>query len=573
MAVHARAHDHDASNQTNINNSTISYFGFEHSVNFTAPNRGALANSPVNADNLEMHLLGHPDRCQVNYVLSGFRQGFRIGFQPNVKKLKSASSNCPSAFEHSNIIDEYLTTEIQAGRVLGPLPNPPLSYLHVSRFGVIPKKNKINAWRLILDLSYPLGHSVNDGIDKNEFPVTYSKVDDAIALIVKYGKSALMGKVDIKNAYRIVPIHPDDHYLLGMKWRNRYFVDLALPFGLRSAPYIFNSLADLFHWIIVNNFLVPDLLHYLDDYFTLGPPASPVCAQSLHAIQNAANDIGISLAPEKIEGPSTCLTFLGIELDSDQMTARLPANKLSELLILIQSWVSKKHCKRKELESLVGKLSHACYVVPAGRTFLRRLINLLRDSKRYWKTIRVTRECQLDLEWWSDFLPSWDGVYFFDLPEWAPLADFELSSDASGKKGFGVYYNGAWFAKVWLEAQQPLGMAYRELFPIVIACHIWGPSWSRKRIKFWCDNQSVVHILQSGTSKDEKIMHLVRALYLITAKYNFRVCASHIPGKTNRIADSLSRFNLQEFFRLAPNANPTPVEIPESLLARLTSKL
>ena len=97
------------------------------------------------------------------------------------------------------------------------------------------------------------------------------------------------------------------------------------------------------------------------------------------------------------------------------MTARLPANKLSDLLILIQSWVSKKHCKRKELESLVGKLNHACYVVPAGRTFLRRLINLLRDSKRYWKTIRVTRECQLDLEWWSDFLPSWDGVYFFDL--------------------------------------------------------------------------------------------------------------------------------------------------------------
>ncbi len=226
-----------------------------------------------------MHLLGHPDRCQVNYVLSGFRQGFRIGFQPNVKKLKSASSNCPSAFEQSNIIDEYLTTEIQAGRVLGPLPTPPLSYLHVSRFGVIPKKNKINAWRLILDLSYPLGHSVNDGINKNEFPVTCSKVDDAIALIVKYGKGALMGKVDIKNAYRIVPIHPDDHYLLSMKWRNRYFVDLALPFGLRSAPYIFNSLADLFHWIIVNNFLVPDLLHYLDDYFTLGPPASPVCAQ------------------------------------------------------------------------------------------------------------------------------------------------------------------------------------------------------------------------------------------------------------------------------------------------------
>ena len=110
--------------------------------------------------------------------------------------------------------------------------------------------------------------------------------------------------------------------------------------------------------------------------------------------------------------------------------------------------------------------------------------NLLRDSKRYWKIIRVIRECQLDLQLWLDFLPNWNGVYFFDLPQWAPLADFELSSDASGKQGFGVYNNGAWFCRAWLPIQQPLGMAYKELFPIVLACHIWGQSWANKRIKF-----------------------------------------------------------------------------------------
>ena len=126
------------------------------------------------------------------------------------------------------------------------METPPFSYLQISRFGVIPKKNKINTWRLILDLSFHLGHSVNDGIDKNDFPVCYAKVDDAIRLIVKLGKDALLAKVDIKNAYRIVPIHSDDCYLLGMKWREHYFVDLGLPFGLHSAPHIFNSLVDLF---------------------------------------------------------------------------------------------------------------------------------------------------------------------------------------------------------------------------------------------------------------------------------------------------------------------------------------
>lgn len=80
-----------------------------------------------------------------------------------------------------------------------------------------------------------------------------------------------MAKTDIKNAYRIIPILPDDRYLLDMKWRDQYFIDLALPFGLRSAPAIFNTLADLFEWSLQHNYNVADLLHYLDDYFTLGP--------------------------------------------------------------------------------------------------------------------------------------------------------------------------------------------------------------------------------------------------------------------------------------------------------------
>ena len=170
-----------------------------------------MANSPINVGNLELQLSGHPDRVKVNYVVSGFQEGIRIGFHPLSVKLKSASNNCPSSRDHTGVIDDYLTTEIRAGRVVGPLKTPPFSYLQVSRFGVIPKKNKINAWRLILDLSFPLGRSVNDGIDKNEFPVCYAKVDDAIRLIVKLGKDALMAKVDIKNAYRIVPIHPGNY--------------------------------------------------------------------------------------------------------------------------------------------------------------------------------------------------------------------------------------------------------------------------------------------------------------------------------------------------------------------------
>ena len=184
-----------------------------------------------------------------------------------------------------------------------------LDGLQISRFGVIPKK--YGGWRLILDLSFPVSHSVDDGINKEEFTVTYSRVSDAIALIIKTGRGALVGKVDIKSAYRIIQIHASDRHLLGMFWHGCYYIDLTLPFGLRSAPAIFNTVADLFHWCLINNWNVIDLLHYLDDYFTLAPPNSTICASCLKAVDQAANDIGIPLSPEKCVGPTTCFGFSG----------------------------------------------------------------------------------------------------------------------------------------------------------------------------------------------------------------------------------------------------------------------
>ena len=154
-----------------------------------------------------MLLLGNPDRQKFNFVVSGFREGFHIGFRPHAVKLKSAKSNSPSSTEHSVIIDNYLVTEIHAGRVSGPLKTSPFPTVQVSHFGVIPKKNEANAWRLILDLSFLLGHSVNAGTDKNEFPVCYIKVDDAIRLITKLG-SALMAKIDIKHAIVLFQFTP-----------------------------------------------------------------------------------------------------------------------------------------------------------------------------------------------------------------------------------------------------------------------------------------------------------------------------------------------------------------------------
>lgn len=122
--------------------------------------------TPIDAEELRHELCSYPDQTQVEYVISGLTNGFQLGFDPRAVSLKSENKNMPSASLQPSVIDQYLLTELDKGRVAGPFAIAPIPNLHVSRFGIIPKKYQPGKWRLILDLSSPLGHSVNDGIPK-----------------------------------------------------------------------------------------------------------------------------------------------------------------------------------------------------------------------------------------------------------------------------------------------------------------------------------------------------------------------------------------------------------------------
>ena len=91
--------------------------------------------------------------------------------------------------------------------------------------GVIPKKHS-NEWRTIYHLSYPEGYSVNDHIPKDPYTLQYVRVDDAIRILKSLGPGSFMAKTDLKSAFRLILIHPDDWDLLGIHWNNQYYVDL-----------------------------------------------------------------------------------------------------------------------------------------------------------------------------------------------------------------------------------------------------------------------------------------------------------------------------------------------------------
>ena len=197
------------------------------------------------------------------------------------------------------------------------------------------------------------------------------------------------------------------------------------------------------------------------------------------------------------------------------------------------------------------------------------MINILVTFRRDDHPIRLNREFHLDLTWWREFFKSWDGLSFLLSPRWAPLPDLQETSDAAGAIGYGAIFSGHWFAGKWLAGQQPLSIAYKELFPVVIAAALWGSDWVSKWVEFRSDDKAVVDVLQSDTSRDPKMMVLLRYLSLLAAGHSFAFTASSIEGRLNPIADALSRFQFQCFRGLAPHADQEATEIPLHLLGDL----
>ena len=144
-----------------------------------------------------------------------------------------------------------------------------------------------------------------------------------------------------------------------------------------------------------------------------------------------------------------------------------------------------------------------------------------------------------------------------------------MSSDAAGALGYGAIFIGHWFSGSWTELQHPLSIAYKELFPIVVAAHVWGNQWLARRIQFLSDNESVVAILKSGTSKDRNLMVLLRYLTRLAIRHSFSFTASSIRGKDYPVADAISCFQFQRFRQLAPLADAKPTAVPPALVAAL----
>ena len=170
-----------------------------------------------------------------------------------------------------------------------------------------------------------------------------------------------MAKTDIKSAFRIIPVAPADYHLLGFYWEDQYYYERCLPMGCSSSCSIFEAFGTLLEWSIKRRLKHVSVIHILDDFLFIAPTKS-LCLAALSLFQAICLDIGVPLAPEKTVGPSQTLEFAGIFLDTVDMSASLPQDKVNKFMTCLNDLYNTKSATLKQIQSLAGMLDFACYV-------------------------------------------------------------------------------------------------------------------------------------------------------------------------------------------------------------------
>jgi hypothetical protein len=519
-----------------------------------------------------MHRSGYtaayPER--VALMLHAISHGVNIGFQGKRNIVRECRN--PKATEDPQVqelISSKIQKDVKAGKKLGPFMVSPFQYYWVSPIrGVVKPGKKI---RVVHNLSYPHGgESVNSGIPDQ--PCRLAKFDDATDAIKRMGIGCFLIKLDVEAAYKQIPVRFEDWCLLMFKWMGLYYIDITLPMGLKPSCLIWEYYATALEWIFKTCLGIEVVVHYIDDFLFVIKLKEKAVDQLARALM-ICKRLGLPMAADKTEGPTTKLVFLGIEIDTEAMVTRIPPEHLLKLNQLLSDWEVKAHASKSELQSLCGYLNFICKIVRAGRSFTRRIVD-------HYKTLKgkpnimypLSEELQQDIQWWKAFIPTFMGHSVLYDVEWAEAPLIQFFTDACDDYGYGAYFQGKWFNAKWTEEEiqyslilvgqrRTRSMPFLELLGLLYAVATFGHLWAGKKITFRSDCLPVVQAIEKGSTPKKKLMQLLRYLHTLAARFSFEFRCVHVSGIDNSIADCLSRNDLQAFRRLCPQANQQPEAI------------
>ena len=478
---------------------------------------------------------GYEDQNLVKFIEFGWPVNF-----DKACPLGRVDNNHPSALNYTEHLEYYIDTELGHRALAGPFGGPPFTWTHISPLMTRPKKESEKR-RVIMDLSWPHGASVNDGVTLTQYVdgpavIKLPTVDYMEGRMLTLGRGAFLYKTDLARGYRQLRVDPGDWPLLGFKHLGKYYVDICPPFGLRTSALCMQRTTEAISWMHGQQGFISR--PYLDD-FGGAEPHRKRAEEALNALQIIMRELGVVEAINKICRPAQQMVWLGLLYDTLEMTITIPPEKLQEIMQELHTWEGKVRATQREMQRLLGLLQFVAGVSPPTRVFTNRMLENMREMpKRGSESLSLG--FKKDLKFFLDVLPEYNGVKVVDKEQIQCQDQLEL--DAS-LEGCGAWTGESYYAErfpLWLrEEQHPI--AHLELLNVVVAVKVWGDKWRGHRVAIITDNMNTCLAVQSGRSRDPFMHQCVRELFVLKVRFDIEMHIRHQPGKELVRADALSR--------------------------------
>ena len=479
------------------------------------------------------------DKIVVQYLAFGWPLNFVSETPP-----RSELRNHKGARDFSAFVDGYLKREVKNGRILGPFIRPPFENFAVSPLNTVPKSDS-DERRVIVDLSWPIGSSVNDGIDGELYlgepsDLHFPTIDDIVTLIHQAGAGCFIYKRDLKTAYRQFPVDPGDWQYLGYFWNGRYYFDTTLCMGQKTSAL--GCQRSTRAVVFIHTCRGYSCTVYLDDFIGI-EPISRAWA-SYYDLLKLMVELGLRENAVKAHPPSQRQVCLGILFDTVNMTISVTDERLTEIRELLAVWSDKSVASKREIQALLGKLMFVSKCVRQSRIFVNRILTVLRSLKRDFYKYKLSIDFKRDLVWWRTFISVYNGVSILPGDRWS-APDAVLATDAC-LTGCGAICGKSYFHSEFPEVikLQELHIHNLELLTVVVALRLWHNELAGNRVLIYCDNSPSVFALNSGRTSDSFSASCLRELWFWCCMSQVEIRAVHLPGRENRLPDFLSRWHL-----------------------------
>lgn len=547
---------------------------FNDPVALSMAAQGAVPSMRAMAENWKRELQDYHDQATAHWFVHGLIHGFLLGssLPPSpdsirATKLSGTPRNNASAMQNQEVIDKSIAEELEAGRNLGPFAECPVfaDDAFINPLGAAFKRIPDPPFRKPRRTTDMTQSGVNSTIRHETARVqyiTFQQICDRLNSLPLDGTGRAF-ILDIKSAFRNLPIAPQDIHKQVFFWKGFFYVDLRLAFGAATGPALWSIAADLLIFVVRKRCHCQFLV-LIDDNLGTGNTEADA-DEGFAAFISTATDLGVPVAENKSVQSATAVVYVGFYWDTIRRLVSLPVEKW-ERLRAETDFVLKAHSVPfNTLESLVGFLAFCSQVTPFGFLYIRHCYSLLAAilhskskprSRRSLSNMFVTvpAKAKMELRWWHSLAISSGPSNVASVLPFTYRANPTFSHPTilcatdSSPTGYGGHWKQNYFSEQWpphlrvnKQAISSLSTGLTEISAVYLALCNFGDQWRSQSVSILCDNATAVLAYSKRSSSSARISATLRDIVQLSLSLDVSLSLVWIPSEANVIADFLSR--------------------------------